>query len=100
MSDTQITRSRDLTLTDVAKQLNVGRNTLFKMLRNKQVLNDENYPLDRYQRQGLLKLKHKVWEDHANGQYRPYWIVMVSEKGVEFIKQTINKHSKPNESAK
>ncbi len=82
-------RHHDIPLSEVAKQLEIGRNTLFKRLREKHVLSDENYPFDQYQRKGLLKVKHKVWEDRANQAFRSYYVVMVSQKGIEFIKNTI-----------
>jgi anti-repressor protein len=75
------------TMNEVAKFLNlgIGRNKLFKLLREKGVLDRDNYPYQSYIKQDYFRVVFKQRENH----FRDDNVTLVTNKGIEFIKKIV-----------
>ena len=73
----------------VAKELKIGRNTLFAYLRGKDIMfyqDNANVPYQRFMNQGLFKV---VESPCADGKYRP--TTYATKKGLEYIRKILRK---------
>ena len=79
------------TMNDVAKFLNlgIGRNKLFKLLREKGVLDRYNDPYHRYVVQDYFKV---VFKQRAN-HFRDDNVTLVTNKGIELIRRIVTEAS-------
>lgn len=89
--DTVINTESLLSMGEVAKVLDmgIGRNKLYKFLRDKNVLMDDNIPYQRYVDAGYFKLteKHYMSGDDSIVSTSTY----VKQKGVDFIRKLLQK---------
>ena len=72
----------------VAKVLNfkgVGRNTLFEILRNENVLQTDNNPYQKFVDAGWFRLIETKYNDEKSGELRIYFKTVVFQKGIEKI---------------
>lgn len=72
-----------------AKELKIGRNTLFTYLRGKSIMfyqDNSNVPYQRFMNQGLF---HVIESPCADGQYRP--TTYATKKGLEYIRKLLRK---------
>lgn len=72
-----------------AKELKIGRNTLFAYLRGKSIMfyqDGANVPYQRFMNQGLFKVIESLC---ADGQYRP--TTYATRKGLEYIRKLLRK---------
>ena len=73
----------------VAKELKIGRNTLFAYLRGKDIMfyqDNANIPYQRFMNQGLFKV---VESPCADGKYRP--TTYATKKGLDYIRKLLHK---------
>lgn len=73
----------------VAKELRIGRNTLFAYLRGKDIMfyqDNVNVPYQRFMNQGLFKV---VESPCADGKYRP--TTYATKKGLDYIRKLLHK---------
>ena len=73
----------------VAKELRIGRNTLFAYLRGKALMfsqDNANVPYQRFMNQGLFKV---VESPCADGKYRP--TTYATKKGLDYIRKLLHK---------
>lgn len=84
-----MSNSRGVKIADVARKLGIGRNTLFKELRQKRVLNDMNLPRDRFINRGYFTVRHNRYEDHSKKEFRDNYVTLVTPEGILFIHRTI-----------
>lgn len=73
----------------VAKELKIGRNTLFAYLRGKNIMfyqDNSNVPYQRFMNQGLFRV---VESPCADGKYRP--TTYATKKGLEYIRKILRK---------
>lgn len=73
----------------VAKELKIGRNTLFAYLRGKDIMfyqDNANVPYQRFMNQGLFRV---VESPCADGKYRP--TTYATKKGLEYIRKLLRK---------
>lgn len=74
-------------MSEAAKILNagIGRNKLFKLLREKRILTGKNLPYQQYIDRGYFRVIQQPvkWIDHPNLKTE------VSEKGIDFLKKFI-----------
>ena len=73
----------------VAKELRIGRNTLFAYLRGKDIMfyqDNANVPYQRFMNQGLFKV---VESPCADGKYRP--TTYATKKGLDYIRKILRK---------
>ena len=73
----------------VAKELKIGRNTLFAYLRGKDIMfyqDNSNVPYQRFMNQGLFRV---VESPCADGKYRP--TTYATKKGLEYIRKILRK---------
>lgn len=73
----------------VAKELKIGRNTLFAYLRGKDIMfyqDNANVPYQRFMNQGLFKV---VESPCADGKYRP--TTYATKKGLDYIRKLLHK---------
>lgn len=73
----------------VAKELKIGRNTLFAYLRGKDIMfyqDNVNVPYQRFMNQGLFRV---VESPCADGKYRP--TTYATKKGLEYIRKLLRK---------
>ena len=72
----------------VAKVLNfkgVGRNTLFEILRNENILQLDNKPYQKFVDAGWFRLIETKYNDEMSGELRIYFKTVVFQKGIEKI---------------
>ena len=72
----------------VAKTLNfkgVGRNNLFEILRNKNILQSDNKPYQRYVDAGWFRLIETKYNDYKTGEIKLSYKTVVFQKGMEKI---------------
>jgi prophage antirepressor-like protein len=72
-----------------AKELKIGRNTLFAYLRGKDIMfykDNSNIPYQRFMNQGLFEV---IESPCADGQYRP--TTYATKKGLEYIRKLLRK---------
>lgn len=65
----------------LSKELGIGRNTLYKILRKHGVLDLDNYPTLNYKDKGYFKSKIKLRRNKYDGDV----VLLVTAKGYEFI---------------
>lgn len=73
----------------VAKELQIGRNTLFAYLRGKDIMfyqDNANVPYQRFMNQGLFRV---IESPCADGKYRP--TTYATKKGLEYIRKLLRK---------
>ena len=73
----------------VAKELRIGRNTLFAYLRGKDIMfyqDNANVPYQRFMNQGLFRV---VESPCADGEYRP--TTYATKKGLDYIRKLLHK---------
>lgn len=73
----------------VAKELNIGRNTMLSYLRGKDIMfyqDGVNVPFQRFMNQGLFTIKETQCHD---GIYRP--VTYATKKGLEYIRKLLHK---------
>ncbi|MBR4397532.1 MAG: phage antirepressor KilAC domain-containing protein [Methanobrevibacter sp.] len=78
---------------EVAKILNfkgIGRNNLFEILRNENVLDRQNQPYQKYVDAGYFRIIESKWEDR-DGDIHINLKTVVFQKGIEFIRKTVLK---------
>ncbi len=63
--------------------IDIGRNTLMKMLREHGILMENNSPYERYKKAGLFKVKTVIKENHYGTRIIP--VTRVTGKGLIFI---------------
>lgn len=86
--------TESITATDigtVAKLLNfknVGRNTLFEILRNKGILQTNNIPYQKYVDQGYFRVIESKWND-SYGDVKISFKTVVYQKGIEYISKLL-----------
>ncbi len=90
----KVTGSRDThDMKEVAKLLNfknIGRTTLFEILRKEGILDKNNHPYQKYVNAGYFRLIETKWEDR-DGDTHINLKTVVFQKGIEFIRKTICK---------
>lgn len=72
----------------VAQMLNIGitRNDLFKVLRNRKILDSQNIPSQVYRDKGYFRVMYKKIEE-LSGEYVP--VTQVSAKGIAFLRKVM-----------
>lgn len=82
-------------MNDVAKVLDVkgyGRNNLFEFLRNKKILMQNNRPFQSYIDRGYFRVIEQRYQ--KNNEECINFKTLVYQKGVDFIRKTINNDKK------
>lgn len=82
-------------LSEVAKVLNykdMGRNNLFKFLRDIRLLNRENQPYQRYIEQGVFIVEGVPWDHPTTGEPRLYLKTVVTRAGIEYIRSKLDEN--------
>ena len=67
---------------------NVGRNTLFEILRNKGILQTNNIPYQKYVDQGYFRVIESKWND-SYGDVKVSFKTVVYQRGIEFISKLL-----------
>jgi len=65
-----------------------GRNNVFSLLRDRQILRHNNEPYQEYIERGYFKTIEEIFED-SYGRTMVYRKTMVSQKGLDFIRKLI-----------
>ena len=65
-----------------------GRNKVFCLLRDREVLRWNNQPFQRYVENGYFKTIEEIYED-SYGRTGVYYKTMISQKGLDFIRKLI-----------
>ncbi len=76
----------------VAKILNfngMGRNKLFRYLREKCLLRFNNEPYQRYVDMGLFEIKPEKFENPTNGETMVYNKTHATQKGIDYIRRML-----------
>ena len=64
---------------------NVGRNTLFDILRKQGILQPNNIPYQRYVDCGYFRVIESKWNDYVTGDVKISFKTVVYQKGIEYI---------------
>ena len=64
---------------------NVGRNTLFDILRKQGILKADNIPYQRYVDNGYFRVIESKWNDYMTGDVKISFKTVVYQKGIEYI---------------
>jgi anti-repressor protein len=88
----QIYNNEAVSIGEAAKLLNlgIGQNTIFKLLREKKILNKDNHPYEEYIRGGYFKIIQENFKIKG-GQRKIYSKTLVCKKGLAFIKKIYDK---------
>jgi len=85
----EVTESKTATdIGTVSKLLNfknVGRNTLFDILRKQGILQPNNIPYQRYVDNGYFRVIESKWNDYVTGDVKISFKTVVYQKGIEYI---------------
>ena len=85
----EVTESKTATdIGTVSKLLNfknVGRNTLFDILRKQGILQPNNIPYQRYVGNGYFRVIESKWNDYVTGDVKISFKTVVYQKGIEYI---------------
>lgn len=86
------------TMSQAAKMIgSAGRNTLYKILREQEILMHNNEPYQRYCDTGFFKL-HMTPKYTKKGLFITYFpSVLVSEPGLQFIQEVLKKAASPEQ---
>lgn len=92
--DTVMSSDDWLSMNEVAKVIgipNLGRNKLFRLLRNKKILNKNNIPYQRYVDDGLFKMIETNYKINKKDTtlFKVGLKCVVSQKGIEYINNNI-----------
>jgi phage antirepressor YoqD-like protein len=71
-------------LFEAARMLNLGPQKLYRELRHRQVLNNQNLPFRRYANQGLFTTELKSYQHPTLGQ-KLYATAHVTDKGLRWL---------------
>lgn len=98
----QVTDSTDaVDMAEVAKVLNysaIGRNKLFEILRCENILMGNNLPYQRFIDMGLFRVVESKFVT-ASGETHINMKTVVYQKGIDYIRQIINKYTNQNKSS-
>jgi len=64
---------------------NVGRNTLFDILRKQGILQSNNIPYQKYVDNGYFRVIESKWNDYVTGDVKISFKTVVYQKGIEYI---------------
>lgn len=87
--DKVVDSSNCQTVEEVAKVLGMGRNTLFKWLRDNDILRFNNLPYQRHISEGHFKVIEKVWENPVNFEVKVSTQTLVTGKGLVYIQKRL-----------
>jgi len=87
---------------DAAKQLGIGSKTLFKLLRQRGVLNSNNIANRAYVSAGYFRIDGRSYTQRAEVYQiqRQYQVTLVTDAGLSFIQELINQEEKRHEQNK
>jgi len=78
-------------LGDFAKAIGIGRNRLFKKLRDDGILMQSNKPYQKYCDQGLFVISEQIAFTDANGVTHPSWTTRLTGKGQVWLENRYRK---------
>jgi len=76
---------------DFAKTIGTGRNKLFKLMRDDEILMSNNLPYQRYIDQGCFVVIEQIPYTDRNGKTHPAFTTMVTGKGQVFLEKRYRK---------
>lgn len=82
--DTVVASDGARSMMEVAKLVGIGRNKLFEILRNKNILNNRNIPYQSYMDRGYFKVVESAYTD-GYGNVHTTITTLVYQKGIDFI---------------
>src|SRR5690554_4589812 len=85
----------DIAETAKILKLGFGRNTLYKILKELEIINEVNAPDEKYQKEGLLEIVVPTLQPNPMYVNHPKTLV-VGEKGLNFIKEVVEKYLEDN----
>lgn len=92
----QVADAKDARLMrDVAAVLNLpgmGRNTIFKILRDEKILDDRNVPYREYQDRGYFRVIERTWVAN-DGETHINLTTLVYQRGIEYIRKVLMRRS-------
>ena len=86
---TMTAQASTIPLRQAAKRLGIGRNVLFRILREKNILDKSNMPYQCYVRGGLFIANTSTWTHPTTGVHvcaKPE----ITDQGIEFVRNLIN----------
>ncbi len=84
--------SQRYTVQEAAKMMGVGSITLFRTLREANVINVNNTPYQQYIDQGILAVKQREWATSTGPRF--YSRTMITNKGIKWIQEHLVQCSK------
>lgn len=87
--DTAMSAVNNITMEKVAKSLGTGRNNLFKLLREKKILRENNLPYQEYMDRGYFDVRQYSITHFTTGIENKHQ-TLVTPKGVAYIHKILN----------
>ena len=78
------------TVAKLLAQPGFGRNKIFLLLRERQVLRYNNEPYQQYVERGHMKIVEQHWDNPRTGEVMISKKTVVSQKGIDFIRRMID----------
>ncbi len=83
---------RNIKIQQAAYHLDIGSKTLYKLLRNKKIINSNNVALDKYVKSGEFVIDHKTYVVPTTGKDKSYYITLVTPKGMSLLRDIVNQY--------
>jgi len=86
-----------INMDEAAKSLSesIGRNKLFKLLRERQILNSKNVVYQKYVDRGYFELIRETF--YRNGIKNSYFKTVVTDSGMDFLRRIIEENEPKQE---
>lgn len=78
------------TIQQTAKELNIGANKLFELLREQHILDGNNRPYPLYIQRGTFQVKEGAW-DHPDKGQQHYSRTYVTARGLTWLRKLVQR---------
>jgi len=82
--------SNTITISNAAKQLNIGRGKLFAALRSRKILDANNAAQKPYADPKLFRNEQRVRIDRATSRQISYYVTVCTDEGLFFLREIAN----------
>lgn len=79
---------RTYTVQQAADELGVGKQRLFRWLREQRVIDAANLPYSHYRDQGLLRVRYGHWRHPQTGTHT-YARPLITQRGLEWLRRRL-----------
>lgn len=89
---------RNLMIKEASKLLDIGSTTLFRLLRERQILGTtNNLPRQEHIKEGIFLVEIRQYKVGKMGIKKPYPVTLVTPKGLCFLREFVEKEKEKEE---